>query len=122
MHRPTPRIRRETRPSRLIERMWNESPEERGNLWRYTERLTAYANDCGCSLGGAFMVSATVGVAIYALCFDGLRHATFTDWLLAVALIMVVTLTGKGIGIGIARLRLRLLYREIRTKYHAGGQ
>ena len=104
--------------SLTIERLLDSFPEERENLRPYVDRAKAYANECGCTMGGVFaMVSVGLLIAYY-LFFDGFGAGNLiVNGLTMATLVFSAGITGKLIGIGLARIRLALLYRQLHTRY-----
>lgn len=72
-------------------------------------RARAYARDCGCAMGGAFMLAGLLVSAAW-LATSGIGVARA---LLAGALILGATALGKATGLLIATVRLALLRRSI---------
>jgi hypothetical protein len=99
--------------------LWTAFPSESENLRPYIERAKAYRNDCGCTLGGIFVVGTFAALILYGFVFRGfeLRH-WLIDTVSAAACLLGAALVGKMTGIGLARIRLILLGHELRTRYH----
>jgi hypothetical protein len=106
----------------ILERLWRSLPEERESLRPFVERAKAHRNDCGCAMGGVFLVGAVVLLIIDGVFFHviGGRHWV-TVALLGAGFAFGAGILGKLIGIGIARLRLGLVYRELRIRYNMQG-
>ncbi len=105
-----------------LERLLHSFPEERESLRPYVDRAKAYSNECGCSMGGAFMVGSLGLLILYGLLFNGFgRGNLLTDALWGTAFVFGAGIVGKLTGIGIARIRLAMLYRHLRIRYHMEG-
>jgi hypothetical protein len=105
-----------------IDRLWRLLPEERPRLRPYVERAEAYRKDCGCSMGGAFLVGSFGLVILDGVLFGGFaRGSVLTVVLRGAAWVFGATIIGKLVGIGIARFRLTRLYRRLRVEYHVEG-
>ena len=76
-------------------------------------RASAYATECGCAMGGAFMAGATVLAVLY---FSLAGELGVSSGAIAVAVVLVATLAGKGAGVALASLRLLLLRRSLSRK------
>lgn len=122
-NRISPTVRRNTSwqyaYSDTLSHLWATFPAERETLRAYVDRAKAYRNDCGCTLGGIFVV---VTLAILILYGFGYRRLSVGHLLLdavwATACLCSAALLGKMMGIGLARIRLMLLGRELRSRYH----
>lgn len=99
--------------------LWTALPAERENLRPYVGRAKSYRNDCGCTMGGIFVVGTLALLILYGLVFRGfdVQH-WLLDMISAAACLLGAALIGKMIGIGLARIRLMLLGRDLRTRYH----
>ncbi|MGH7497792.1 MAG: hypothetical protein ACREL3_02960 [Gemmatimonadales bacterium] len=105
-----------------LEHLLHSFPEERENLRPYVDRAKAFSNECGCSMGGAFMVGALGLVVVYGVLFDGFAgHSRLTDLLGGAVLVCSAGIIGKLTGVGVARIRLALLYRDLRIRYVLEG-
>jgi hypothetical protein len=98
--------------SRLVPRILAKDQEQLGS---YIERLETYRRDCGCTMGGLFLVA-----ALAYLVMKSLRTGNFfanhspIDALRGTVVLFAAAVVGKLTGIGIARLRFVLLYRYLR--------
>jgi hypothetical protein len=70
------------------------------------------ANECGCAMGGAFLVATAVIVATYLFPFG---HFTATAVVVATAVTFASAMAGKAVGISVACVRLLLLRRRFRA-------
>jgi hypothetical protein len=114
--------RRSNRNVGILERLWQDLPDARETLRPYVEKGKSFRNECGCVMGGVFLI-----VALATLIADNLFcHRISGRGLLASALresafVFGTSMVGKTIGIGVARMRLALLYRELRIRYGIEG-
>lgn len=69
---------RSFRKADLLQRLWLHMPEQRDKLRPYADRASAYRNDCGCSMGGFFLVGSVVLLVVYRVFFPSPAHA---NWL-----------------------------------------
>ena len=110
-------------PPGLLEFLLRSFPEERQRLRPYVDRAEAYHHECGCSMGGAFLVGSLGLLMLYAVFFDGFAGSSVLNGVVrASAFVLGATVAGKLTGIGIARIRLALLYRHLRIKYDVEGK
>jgi hypothetical protein len=106
----------------LLEWLWETFPAEREHLRPYVERAKAHKNECGCTMGGMFLIVAVVVFALDTLLVgiigggSSLRTALYGS-----AFVLGSSLVGKAVGMGVARLRLLLLYRKLRIQYAVLG-
>jgi hypothetical protein len=75
--------------------------------------IAALADECGCTMGGIFLVAATILAIAYFIIAGGL---TIGSALLAIAVVFVASLVGKAIGLGLARIRLLRLRRVLSAR------
>ena len=75
----------------------------------YRRRASKYFNECGCSLGGFFLMLALAGSLFYWIFFD----PAFLPSVKGIVLIVAATLLGKFTGIGIGRIKLLILFRKL---------
>jgi hypothetical protein len=88
----------------------------------YVERAAAYSNECGCGMGGAFLIGSIGVLFLYGFFFKGFGGDNLlTEALCGIAFVFTASIVGKLTGIGIARIRLALLYRHLRVKYELEG-
>jgi VIT1/CCC1 family predicted Fe2+/Mn2+ transporter len=78
----------------------------------FRSRAGVLANECGCAMGGAFLVASAVVAAVYLFLFG---HFTITAIVVSVAVTFASAMAGKAVGIGTACARLLLLRRQLRT-------
>jgi VIT1/CCC1 family predicted Fe2+/Mn2+ transporter len=79
---------------------------------RFRSRAGVLVNDCGCAMGGAFLVASAVAAAVYLFIFG---HFTITAIVVAAAVTFASAMAGKAVGIGTACARLFLLRRQLRA-------
>ena len=76
-------------------------------------RVARYNRDCGCAVGGVFMVAALLAVIAYLayLAVD----ASFAIAVVGagIAFVFLCSLLGKAVGLAVASLRLELLRRSL---------
>jgi hypothetical protein len=74
------------------------------------EKIIKLRRDCGCSMGGIFLVASF----ILSLGYLGIiRGFSFRAVLIALGFVFVSAIIGKSIGIGIARIRLSMLCKSL---------
>lgn len=109
--------------SNILERLLRSFPEERESLRPYVDRANSYSNECGCSMGGAFLAGSLALVILNGFFFNALGKANLTtDVVLGTAFVFGAGIVGKLTGIGIARIRLAMLYRHLRIRYRVEGE
>ena len=107
------------RSESVLDRLLHSRPQERERLRPYVDRAKALRSECGCSMGGAFMMTALV-LVVRAVAFAEPGGTTLVGRALrGVAIVFAAGGAGKLLGIGIARARLAWLYRQLRVRYHA---
>lgn len=108
------------RSESVLDRLLHSRPDEREHLLPYVDRAKALSRECGCSMGGGFMMTALVLVVVHAVAFAEPGRTTVVGRALrGVAIVFAAGGAGKLLGIGIARARLAWLYRQLRVRYHA---
>ena len=81
-------------------------------------RAGRYRTECGCAMGGAFLVAALVGWIAHVIEEGHFDAGHLVRQMLVGALIVITcSIAGKGIGIGIARLRYVVICRRIHRLY-----
>jgi hypothetical protein len=106
----------------LLGRLWRDLPGMRNELRPYFEKAKSYRNECGCAMGGGFLIAAIAVVLLHRIAFHPSRGGHLLMSILQeIAFVFVACILGKAIGIGIARIRLSLLYRKIRIRYQTEG-
>lgn len=104
----------------VLDRLLRSLPDERERLRPYVDRAKALSSECGCSMGGAFMVAALALVIGYEVTHGGpARGHVIVGLLRDAAIVFSAGIAGKLMGLGIARVRLAWLYHEVRVRYHA---
>ena len=107
-------------PESVLDRLLRARPDERAQLRPYVDRAKALSGECGCSMGGAFMVTALVLVIVRTVASADPADARLMGRVLrGAAFIFAGGVVGKLVGIGIARVRLAWLYRQLRVRYRA---
>jgi hypothetical protein len=82
-------------------------PSERADV---DVRVARYNRECGCALGGVFMVAAFVAVFAYIAVTGALTIGVFGA---SIAFVLVSSLLGKVLGLAVASVRLELLRRSL---------
>ncbi len=107
----------------LLQRLWNALPERRDELLPYFRQARAYKSECGCTMGGVFLMGALVLLLIDILFLHQLSSGGWlATALYGTAFAFGASIVGKGTGIAIARIRLTLLYRDLRLRYRIEGE
>ncbi len=73
-------------------------------------RVARYNRDCGCTLGGVFMVASLLAVIAYIAVTGSLALGVAGA---GVALVIVCSVLGKAAGLALASVRLELLRRSL---------
>lgn len=106
-----------------FEQLSRSFPEERESLRRYLERAKAYGNECGCSMGAAWLVGSLGLLIVYGVFFHGFgKGHLMAGAFWGTAFVFAASLAGKLTGIGLARIRLALLLRHLRIHYPVKGE
>jgi hypothetical protein len=87
---------------------------------RYLDKIKKYRNECGCAMGGVFVLLATFLYVLYTCMV--FREASFVA-VIKVVFGGILTLfisggLGKMIGIYLAKIKLFLLFRSITANLH----
>ncbi len=107
----------------LLQRLWNALPEQRGELLPYFRQARAYKSECGCTMGGVFLMGALILLLLDILFFHVLSSGGWlSTGLEGTAFIFGASIVGKATGIVIARIRLAWMYRELRIRYRMEGE
>jgi hypothetical protein len=77
------------------------------------KRAATFDHECGCAIGGTFLIAAAVLAAGYLLLN---QHVTIGTLLAAAGFVFAAAIAGKLIGILVARIRMRLLHREVSVR------
>ncbi len=94
--------------------------QERGgdSLSELNRRAGRYRTECGCAMGGAFLVAALVGWVAHVIDDGNFDAGHVVRQVLVGALVVIAcSIAGKGIGIGLARLRYVVVRRRIHRLY-----
>ena len=106
----------------VLDELLRSVPEERESLRPYLERAEAYSNECGCSMGGAFLAASLGLLILYCFLFNVIgRGHVLADALWGTTFVFSASIAGKATGVAIARIRLALLIRRLRNRYQMGG-
>jgi hypothetical protein len=106
-----------------IENLLNSLPDEREELLPYVAKVKQYSSECGCSLGGKFLLaSLALCVARFLLVTPVGFPNLLKQFLLAILFIFFSSIAGKLIGIGLAKIQLAGLYRHLNAKYGLEGE
>lgn len=73
-------------------------------------RVARYNRDCGCALGGVFMVASLLSVVAYVAATGSLAPGVAGA---GVAFVIVCSMLGKAAGLALASVRLELLRRSL---------
>jgi hypothetical protein len=102
----------------ILQRLWRALPEETDKLRPYVEKVKSYRNECGCAMGGVFLIGSLLLLVVDGLFFNGIIGGHWlTTALRGTAFAFGASIAGKATGIGVARIRLALMYRELRIRY-----
>jgi hypothetical protein len=111
-----------SRTTARLEQLLRLHPEDQERLRPYVDRAKRYSNECGCSMGGAFLVAALVSVLAYDLRAGRLDGAgPVITILIQAMLVLVAGMLGKLVGVAVARIRLAVMYRELAVRHPVGG-
>lgn len=92
-------------------------PDESEEKILLTEKIRKYRNECGCSMGGKFLVASIIGGTFYFVVVGaGKQGSIFWNGLTCLLFIFISAGLGKLTGIGIARLRLSILLRSYKNR------
>ena len=83
-------------------------------------RMARYNRECGCSLGGLFMIAALLTAIVYIAVTADISIAVAGA---GIAFVVVSSLLGKALGLVVASVRLEMLRRSLsrRVRRKAGG-
>ena len=76
----------------------------------YQDKMSKYRDDCGCALGGVFLIVSFVCYGGYVV---SLHIYTFRSLFIGIAVVFASAISGKMIGIAIARVRLKMLQKHV---------
>jgi hypothetical protein len=93
-------------------------PDDDPRRGEFRARIAALANDCGCTMGGIFLVAATVLAIGYFVLGGRLGIGQIA---IAIGFALLASFVGKGVGLGIARLRLLWLRRALTARLRASS-
>jgi len=77
------------------------------------KRVAAFDHECGCAMGGRFLIAAAVLAAGRLL---SIPHITIGSLLATAASVFAAAIAGKLLGMLVARIRMRLLHREMSVR------
>jgi len=73
-------------------------------------RMARYNRECGCSLGGLFMVAALLAAPVYIVVTADFSIGAAGA---AIGFVLVSSLLGKALGLAVASVRLEMLQRSL---------
>lgn len=80
----------------ILAQLWRALPDERQKLGPYVEKARPYRNECGCSIGGGFLIGSLVLLILYRLFFNAVGSGHwFTTTLRGTALVIGAYILGK---------------------------
>ena len=88
-------------------------PEDDPRKAEVRRLIAALADECGCTMGGIFLVAATVVAIGWFVVNGGLGIGSAV---IAGILVFAASLVGKAIGLGIARIRMLRLRHELAAR------
>jgi hypothetical protein len=77
------------------------------------KRAAGFDHECGCAMGGIFLIAAAVLAAGYLLLN---QHVTIGTLPAAAGFVFASAIAGKLIGLLVARIRISLLHREVSVR------
>jgi VIT1/CCC1 family predicted Fe2+/Mn2+ transporter len=105
-------MRRRAHVDALLARLPADEPD-----WAALQsRATAYSQDCGCTMGAAFLAGSLPLALAYVTLTDGL---SVRRGIAGVVFVLVAALSGKASGLVLASLKLALLRRSISRRLRA---
>jgi hypothetical protein len=106
----------------ILERLLIARSDQRDALRSYVQRAKALRNECGCAMGGAFLIGSIGLLILYHLFLRDIgRMSLLTEALVGAVFVFGAGMIGKAVGVGIARVRLAVLYRGLRVRYRTEG-
>ncbi len=87
---------------------------------QYVDKIKKYRKECGCSMGGLFVIISLAGYVAYTwsvfheVSLFSAAKIIFTG----IVIVFVAGLVGKITGIYLAKIKLLLLYRSLRSNLH----
>ena len=106
-----------------LENLLQSLPDKREELLPYVAKVKQYSSECGCSLGGKFLLASLALCVARFLVFTPLGFTNLLrQFLFAVLFVFVSSIVGKFVGISLAKVRLARLYRCLNAKYGLEGE
>lgn len=84
----------------------------------FRSRIAALSNECGCTMGGVFLVVAAAVVIAFFIATSWLSVAT---GLLGCGFVLAMSLLGKVVGLFVVRVRLVAMRRTVERRLCEGG-
>ena len=110
-------------PQVQLETLLNSLPDRREELLPHVAKVKQYSSECGCSLGGKFLVAALALCVVRFVFFTPVGFSNLLrQFFLAILFIFLSSIVGKFTGIGLAKIRLAGLYRHLNAKYGPEGE
>jgi hypothetical protein len=109
-----------TRTSTEIDQLVGQLALESSERLDVKARMARYNRECGCSLGGLFMVAALLAAPAYIVVTADFSIGAAGA---AIAFVFVSSLLGKALGLAVASVRLEMLRRSLsrRVRRLPGG-
>lgn len=101
-----------------VDALARQLPDDDPRRGELRARIAALANDCGCTMGGVFLVGA--GLLAVAWFVAGGRLG-IGEMALAGGLVVLASFIGKGIGLALARVRLLWMRRVLTARLRAAS-
>jgi hypothetical protein len=112
---------KDSRP--ILDNLLSSLPDRRDELLPYVADVKKYSSECGCSLGGKFLIASAALWALRWILFIPHSPANlFKQLVLGILFIFCSSILGKLTGITVAKIRLALLYRHLRFMYRLEGE
>lgn len=106
-----------------LDNLLTSLPHRRDELLPYVAEVKKYSSECGCSLGGKFLIASAALWALRWIFFTPHSSANvLKQILLGILFVFCSSILGKLAGITVAKIRLALLYQHLRFKYGLEGE
>ena len=106
-----------------IENLLDSLPDKRDELLPYVAKVKKYSSECGCSLGGKFLL---ISIALCLVRFFLVPPLGFASLLkqasIGIPFVFISSIAGKLIGISLAKINLALIHRDLIAKYGLEGE
>ena len=99
-----------TRTSMEIDQLVGQLALESSERSDVKARMARYNRECGCSLGGLFMVAALLAAPVYIVVTADFSIGAAGA---AIGFVLVSSLLGKALGLAVASVRLEMLQRSL---------